>query len=304
MAPSSSHSQPRDISEPHLETARLRFRNLLLATDFSPAAESAAQIAMSFAQLFGSNAVSVHALPPILFTGEGSVDPSILEAAEESARLRLKKLGAEMGMRSIKHQEVISSVPAITAIQEAANTHHAELVIVGSHGAHGLEKLILGSVAEGILRNSHVPVMIIGPNCKSGPSPFKSILLATDLGIGSLRPAQYAASIAEETAGRLTLVHVESDMSKVSESARKEVQERLKHLVPAGADLWCHSDVRVEVGSPSAQIVNAALAEEADLIVVGTREAGLLSNHAPWSTISKIIRGATCPVLAVPAHSN
>jgi nucleotide-binding universal stress UspA family protein len=148
-----------------------------------------------------------------------------------------------------------------------------------------------------------VPVLVVGPKCKTdGAGEYKSIVLATDLGVGSLRPAQYAAALAEETNAKLTLVHVGSEAKDISEAAQKEVRERLQHLLPADAELWSRPSVRAEVGDPSAQVLNAALAEGADLIVVGTREAGPLSDHAPWSTVSKILQGAERPVLAVAAH--
>ena len=289
----------------HLQTTRLQLRSIFVGIDFSRSAHAGLRVAMALARQFGSKLILGHALPPLLAPVEAPLDPSMLEASADSARQKLHSIGKELESEGIRHEEVLAESAAPAFLCEMAKQHDADLIVVGSHGAKGIEKLALGSVAEGILRRSHIPVMIVGPKCETGKvsANYRSVLLATDLGIGSLRAAQYAAAIAEETNSKLTLLHVGSEARDISAAARGEVQERLKHLVPDDADQWCRPNLRVEVGDPAAQILNSALAEEADLIVLGTRGAGPLSDHAPWSTVSKVIRGAACPVLAVPAHS-
>jgi nucleotide-binding universal stress UspA family protein len=205
---------------------------------------------------------------------------------------------------SVHHQEIVYLNSAVGAIKAAVIEHSIDLIIMGSHGASGLEKLVMGSVAEAVLRSSHAPVMVVGPNCKTEKKGMnlRSIVLATDLVIGSLRPAQYAAALAEESNSSLTLVNVGSESQGASELARKQVAERLKNLIPDDASLWCDPHTRAVVGDASEQILKVALAEKADLIVAGSSGSGPLLDHAPWSTLSKVIRGAACPVLAVQPH--
>jgi nucleotide-binding universal stress UspA family protein len=293
------------ITNPHLETTRLRFRNVLVGIDFSSSAQAALRVAVGFAKRFDSRLILVHAVLPVMTSMEGPLDPAFLNANIDDAKQQMNELAKHLGVEAIRHEKIVYSTSAIDGIQSVATLLNVDLIIMGSHGPGGVEKVVLGSVAEAVLRGSHVPVMVVGPNCKKvhETTGFNSILLATDLGIGSLRPAQYAAAIAEEVNAKLTLVHVGSEARDVSELARKQVYERIKNLIPADASLWCEPDVRIEVGNASAQILNTALAEHADLIVAGTREAGPLSDHAPWSTVSKLIRGAPCPVLAIRAHA-
>ncbi|MGE0406296.1 MAG: universal stress protein, partial [Candidatus Korobacteraceae bacterium] len=192
------------------------------------------------------------------------------------------------------------------------SAHGIDLVVMGSHGASGLKKLALGSVAESALRHNPAPVMIVGPKCEGAPRRFASIVFATDLGVGCLRPAQYAAAMAEENNARITLLHVvpesfEEATGLISEEETRRGNEAIRRemeaLLPSDADLWSRPSLRVEHGTVDEQILKVAQDEKADLIVMGTRDGGPLSDHAPWSTLSKVIRGAACPVLAVRAHT-
>jgi nucleotide-binding universal stress UspA family protein len=292
----------------HLETTRLRFANILVPIDFSRSAEHALEVAGNFAKRFDSRLILIYALPPVMPSAEVPLDPAFIHVSIEDAKQQMDELVKKLNP-SVHHQEIVYLNSAVGAIKAAAIEHNIDLIIMGSHGASGLEKLVMGSVAEAVLRSSHTPVMVVGPNCK--PSNCKtdekgmqlrSIVLATDLVIGSLRPAQYAAALAEESNSSLTLVNVGSESQGASELARKQVAERLKNLIPDDASLWCDPHTRAVVGDASEQILKVALAEKADLIVAGSSGSGPLLDHVPWSTLSKVIRGAACPVLAVQPH--
>ena len=89
--------------------------------------------------------------------------------------------------------------------------HAIDLIVLGSHGKHGLKKLVLGSAAEQIFRHADCPVLTVGPKVVApgpGEVAFKHILFATDFSAGSLRALPYALSLAEENQARLALLHV------------------------------------------------------------------------------------------------
>jgi nucleotide-binding universal stress UspA family protein len=206
-------------------------------------------------------------------------------------------------MRGLEVEDIFVVMPPVDAIQRAAETHKVDLIVMGSHGASGLEKLAMGSVAEAVLRHSASPVVILGPKCKLEPKPFESIVFATDLDTGSLRPAQYAVAMAEENNAKITLLHVVQKTSGEEASRdEEEMRDRMEGLLPADARHWSRPRLRVEHGDADKQVLEVASEEKADLIVMGTRVAGPLSDHVPWSTVSKVIRGANCPVMAVRAH--
>ena len=301
---------PLETAPPHLGTTRLRIRNVMLATDFSAGAHAALRAAAALTQQFDSTLFLLHVMPPALaYAGEMMVlDPALQDANRAVAESFMVALTRSAMLQSIKHKEILVSTPILTAIEAAVAEYKIDLLVMGTRGASGVEKLVLGSVAEAVLRSSTCPVMVVGPHSEPTGFPYRSILLATTLGLDSLRPAQYAVSIAEEVAGRITVVHVADEMTEASHRARHRFQRRiaaqLRQLLPSDAELWCSPSLRVEFGEASAAILQAAQLARADLIVVGVRAGALLGDHAPWSTVSKIIRGATCPVLAVRAHAS
>ena len=177
-----------------------------------------------------------------------------------------------------------------------------DLAVLGAHSRGGLGKLLLGSVAERIFRQSPCPVLTVGPNFRTH-SPFtqrpKSILLATDFSAQSQHASPYAVSLARENRAQLIILNVMEEAG--SDAAHKDrahryTTARLEELLASAADLDCES--MVETGNPAKTILKVSDQREADLIVLGVRPASL-SNRLGWSTAYGVVRDAQCPVLTV-----
>jgi nucleotide-binding universal stress UspA family protein len=298
-----------DNSKSRLETSRIQFHNILVATDFSIYARSALDVAITMAKRTGGRLFLLHAsIPQVLYSMEVEViTPDLLQASTDAASAKMQDLiKSSNGLSAVPHQEILSSLPVIDAIQEQVATRAIDLIVVGTHGASGVEKLTLGSVAESVLRASSRPVMLVGPNVHGTHSTLKSLVLATDLAFGSLRAAQYASAIAEEENARLTLLTVVPRETRAPGEPRVVIEQRLqaalRQLLPSDAQLWCDPTLCVEFGDPREEIAAAVKEFAADLLVMGVRPRGPLADHAPWSTFSKIIRSVPCPVLAVPSR--
>lgn len=296
-----------DVTTSHelrLGTYKAKFRKILVGVDFSGPMVTALNAARYLAEHFGGTLLLAHAVPPVLY-GPGAT-PELLEADLETARAQMEVVISRAKLGSIPHRSVIEFAEPTDLLVEIARAQAADLVIVGSHGAHGIEKLAFGSVAESVLRRVSCPVLVIGPHCRENLDAIRSIVFATGLETRAFRPAQYASSIAEEMNARLTLLHVRKPVAKgvgiPSSEIESELEQALRQLLPPDAEQWCQPKVRVEVGNASEEVLRVAQAEEANLIVVGVRESSTLADHSPWSTLSQIIRGADCPVLAVRGH--
>jgi nucleotide-binding universal stress UspA family protein len=287
-----------------LGTWKAKFKTILIGVDFSGPMVTALNAAKSLAGEFGGTLLLVHAVPPVLY-GPGAT-PELLEADLDAARAQMNVVISQAAFGSIPHRTVIEFAESTDLIDRIARTQGADLVIVGSHGAHGLEKLAFGSVAESVLRRVPCPVLVIGPRCSENLEAIRSIVFATGLEARAFRPAQYASSIAEELNARLTLLHVRKPAAKGGESSSgdrdAELIEELGQLLPPDAEQLCQPKVRIEAGNASEEVLRVAQAEAANLIVVGVRESSTLADHSLWSTLSQIIRGASCPVLGVRGH--
>lgn len=220
----------------------------------------------------------------------------------ERARKELHAYVAKIPqLRTTKHEEIVLCELAMDAISSLVESKRIDRVVVGSGGRGGLAKLVLASVAEATVRRSHCPVLVVGPRCGKHYGPLKEIVFAADIPIGSLR----AMSLAREFGGTmLTVTHVlpnhvtERDIP----GETKNATETLRRLVPDDAEFKTHVRFAIAVGDPAEEIVHLANRKKAGLIVMGVREHGVLADHAPWATLSEVVRSAHCPVLAVQSH--
>ena len=108
------------------------------------------------------------------------------------------------------HVDVVVEVgQAIPHILSAAAVTHADLIVLGTHGASGFEHLLLGSVTEKVLRKAPCPVLTVPPRAHNTSAlPFKKILAAVDFSDSSLAALGAALSVAQEADAQLTILHV------------------------------------------------------------------------------------------------
>ena len=287
---------------PHLATSGILFNRILMATDFSQPADQALKTAIAISQLFGSKLFLVHAATRDAYVPMESLHENLKAAREQANEL----ISSEPGLRELEPKVTVAYADARGLIDQVAGEEKIDLIVVGSHGASGLERLALGSVAEATLHQAKCPVLIVGPNCSADPNPFRSIVFATDLTTTGLRGAQYAAGLAERFHADLTFLHVMSHKAAARiiveiEVIQDRITQQLRELFPPDVERYCKAKVRLEEGKAAETIVAVAESERASLIVVGLRDH-VLSDHAPWSTLSHVIREVKCPVLGVRGH--
>ena len=206
-------------------------------------------------------------------------------------------------LRTVKHKEIAFLGSPSEAIQSAGESNGIDLLVLGSHGRHGLAKLTLGSVAEWAIRRLTYPVLVAGPMCDKSLRPIRSIVLATDLS-QALSPAQYASSMAQDYNARLTVLNVLPQASTTDEQNQIEssTREKLHQLVPSDCGEQCTLNFEVKTGDVAPAILNSAQINKANLIVLGAKHRAPLADHVPRTKLSAIIRGSHCPVLVVPAQ--
>jgi nucleotide-binding universal stress UspA family protein len=139
------------------------FKNILVATDFSPPAERAVEVAVTFAKTFDAKLTLLHVyeLPTTYGYAGGMVWPieELARAAQESLDAALSKLREKYP----RAEGLLGSGTPSQQILALARERKADLVVLGTHGRRGLSHAFFGSVAEKVVRLSPVPVLTIGP---------------------------------------------------------------------------------------------------------------------------------------------
>jgi nucleotide-binding universal stress UspA family protein len=294
----------------------IEIRRILCPTDFSEYAQRALHQAIPLARWYESSLTALHVLPatvPVDGMFPYSLPPH--EGVRARVGQELDDFVAPAREAGITADTVVRDGPAPSAILELARSLPADLLVMGTHGQGGLERLVLGSVTESVLRKAPCPVLTTSREERafSGPAPFKRILYATDFSPAADRALGYALSLAEEAQGALILVHVLEgptlaattsgmpvNLSRVTADLARDAQKALREAVPPEARVWCEAEEHVAFGRPADEIVRLARERDAQAIVMGVHGRNALDLMLFGSTTHHVIRKAPCPVLTIP----
>lgn len=242
----------------------------------------------------------------------------------EEAQIAERRDAVRTFVRSAIGDEGVSIViregaDAKAEIMREVGTDGASLIVMGTHGRTGLNHMLLGSVTEKMLHKAPCPILVVPPHAAAvepgAPAIFKRILCAVDFSPSSVLALNSALQLAQEADARLTLLHAidfhlalrevvfstDVDGDRLRAAAEAEYLRRLRALVPASARMYCTVVTRVNEGKASREIVSVAVAEQADLIVMGVQGRGAVDVMVFGSNTNDVIRRAACPVLVVPA---
>lgn len=136
------------------------FRTVLVTTDFSTNSAVAIQPALAIAQKFGARIVLVHVIEaPGADAGHDSRDA--FRGLADLAREQLEEFGGREIGEKVPWTPDVAVGPAYLAITDAAKRHGADLIVVATHGRTGVLHLLLGSVAERVVRTATCPVLTV-----------------------------------------------------------------------------------------------------------------------------------------------
>jgi nucleotide-binding universal stress UspA family protein len=294
-----AETQAREVES----VGRVEIRRILCPVDFSDVSLRALKQAAALAAVHGAVIEALHVMPREMppLSGLAMATAGALES-DERERLRADLSGrlerfvdaSADGVRVFARIEEGSAIDRIVAW-----AREADMVVVGSHGHGGLERLALGSTAEKTQLEAPCPVLTVPPvGDVPGPTgTFARILCAVDFTAASHRAVDWAAALAGESRGRLLLLHVLE-----SGTAGDDAAERLRRLLPPGVDRL-DGGVDVRGGKPPEQILQAAADHACDLIALGTGKGNEVGQLLFGSTAYDVSRRAPCPVLTVRALS-
>jgi|SRR5579871_1529848 len=266
----------------------MRVKTILCPTDFSEPSRHAMELAATIARWYDASIIPLHVQAPApAFVGAGSDDEGRIAG------------GAQV---------VYGTSPADTIADFAAEAK-VDLVVMGTHGVGGFRHLILGSVAETVLRQVDCPVLTVPPRAHSRAElPFKRILCGVDFSASSIAALRLAVGFAEESNAILEVLHAIDEPAEYALFVarpydvhhHRELYERhvLEHLDRVLLPISCdrvHARLRTAVGKADEELLRAA-GDGIDLVVMGV---GRTADVAFGSTVNAVVRHARCPVLTV-----
>jgi nucleotide-binding universal stress UspA family protein len=175
----------------------------------------------------------------------------------------------------------------------------ADLLVLGTHGRTGVQRLVYGSVAEEITRRVGVPALSIrGSTADASQSDlFGRIVCPVNFTEPARQGLEYAAAVAVAFGSELILIHAMESGNRKSEDA---LNDDLCAMIPDGAREHCTYKILLRKGDAAAQTIAAASESSADLIVIGADRKPFLETVLVGTTTERVMRYAPIPVLVVP----
>jgi nucleotide-binding universal stress UspA family protein len=295
---------------------------ILCPVDFSEFSEHAFEHAVAIARWYKSAVTVLHVVDVRLQTPDVpplapiALAPTALTlTAHDQITSELQRLVAAAAATDIAVETVVRDGRPDTVILELAAVLPADLLAMGTHGRSGFDRLVMGSVTEKVLRKAACPVLSVPPRSRDesrAPVALKSILCPVDFSESSMEALQCAVSLAEESDGRLTVLHVADALSphdlpvyelqNVAEfqaECDRRLRQRLANFVPGAARAYCTIEEHVTSGKPWREILRIAQELQAELIVIGVRGRSGADVMLFGSTTHHVVRQATRPVLTI-----
>jgi nucleotide-binding universal stress UspA family protein len=280
-------------------------KNILCPVDRSPSSLQAFSYAIALARWQGARLNLMEVIEPAVI-GDGSVPKSARAALERDLRQTLTARRAD----DVKVEILMRSGNVVQEILAQAKASRVDLVVIGSHGSGGVQRLVLGSVAEKVLRLATCPVLTVRKGARvARRSRPRTILCATDFSAVANGAVAYAGRLAEEAGAHLIVMHAVDwqfgygRTSRVVFALRRSMassaRDKLVRLLPRPRSEGPAAQAVVSMGKASAAILKLAHARSVDLIVLGVSGRGATDVALLGSTTHQVIREGTWPVLTV-----
>ncbi|HEX2685559.1 MAG TPA: universal stress protein [Kofleriaceae bacterium] len=288
----------------------MTFTKILCPIDFSSDSQQAMRVAIRLANEANAELVLTHAwyLPAISYAGEYTFSPEVIQQMTDDAERGLDEATREattLGAGRVT-SKLLAGVPWQQIVETLEQDRAFDLVVMGTRGRTGLSRILLGSVAQDVIR--HAPCSVLAVHPGNEPTPLYRVLCPVDFSAGSQYAVDLAAGLTQPGGAGITLAHVielpvayagepfvpefARDLDKASAKLLDEWAARLrsKVLVPVVT--------RTRIGSPGAQTL-AILDDDPtfDLVVMGSHGRTGIPRMLLGSVAEKVVRHAKCPVL-------
>jgi nucleotide-binding universal stress UspA family protein len=298
------------------QTIPLEGLKILAATDLSTAADEAIRQAHQWAAAWNGELLVCHVVegPPrsnVLFPQQNEGDALAALAWEQRVAGKVsERVMAVTGRGAEDFRVLIDSGSPETNIVSDAEENAAGLIVIGARGETPIERLLLGSVAERVIRYAHCSVLVARPHAETG-----EVLASTDLSDPSL-PAVIAAAVeATRRGATLTVVYgvepwpgasapTETGLPSeggpsgvlLPDRVREAAERKLREILTKAQ---VNAETLITAGDPAASILGAAAARKAELVVIGTRGRTGIARLALGSVAERVVQAADCSVMVV-----
>lgn len=296
----------------------LKIQRILCPVDFFEASAKAYDYAYSLALRYEAKLYVEHVIDVLVgsypyYNFPDVAANNIYWDLNKRAEERLREMVSPHATTRVQAEMVVHKGFVPDSILSFAQGQHVDLIVMGTHGRRGLDRLMMGSVTENVLRKAPCPVLavrkpshdFVSPEQSENPVRLRKILMCTDFSKCAGTALNYALSLAQEYNAELTLLHVVEDFPEEKlHGVMDEARRKLEALVSTDVRNWCTVKATVRIGKPYEEILQVAMEQQTDIAVLGVRGRSAVDLAIFGSTTHRVLQLGPCPVLAVREEAN
>ncbi len=279
---------------------------ILFATEIPPN-EKAFEFALAQAREFGATLILLHAYDTLVVAAAETSGVRYYDyaAAARAERRHLEPLTERVRQAGMSCEVVVRAGLAADQILAYTREREIDRIVMGTHSPGPIGKLLVGSVAEAVLRTAGAPVYIIGPGVVSGAYrayATRTILCAVSRQEANSVVVSFAAELAAQHGARLILEHVIRPQDRAEILAGRTLEQleaEVFELVPAELREKIAVQTIVVPGDPTEELLYQSRAQQADLIVLGAQGASTFAAITRQGVVYKTLAHSMCPVITL-----
>jgi nucleotide-binding universal stress UspA family protein len=296
--------------------------HIVCPVDMSASTRPLLSFAATWARWYDADLHVLHAVPPPEMLGDpvGGVIVATQPRPLQEVRVELERIVSEVVPQDLRSSVAVVEGHPVDAILHDAQARRWSMVIMGSHGRSGLDRIVHGSVSATVAHHIRCAVLVLPARLLDSEEPlplFSRVLCAVDFLPSSLTALDHALQLAGQANARIEVLHVletggdeeavglrHFSVPEYHAAREREALADLRRHIPERAKRWCTVHERVASGNPGWTLLRVAEETQADLIVMGSGDRYHLRSMWMGGATDRVIRMAHAPVLIVPASKS
>lgn len=273
-------------------------KTIVVATDLRGQAEAALEYARKLAAAYGARIVLAHGLDPLDYAAVDAIPEQVLKDLNEDARGVLEKLSADLLQEGIHSHSEIRQGAVAEMLVDVAKQYQAGLIVIGSKGKEGAGPVVVGAIAERLVRLAPCPVLAVAADWNAGacrPAPGGPVLLAIEQNEAAHEAAAIACSLAETFSRTLVMVHVRTAAEATAILNPKAIRIEEYGIRPKRGTLIQEI---VKDGNPVDAVTETIEQHHPCILVAGVKRTS--DKPGPHGTAFALLARSRVPVLCVP----
>ena len=277
-----------------------RPKSILVATDLNDLG-FLLPVAIDQAKVTGAMIWLLHVIPPDAYvsTESGAFPFTKKEKAFRDAEAVLAKVAERLKAQNLACAYEVRRWYPVDRVTEFIREHGIKRLIIGTSSRGKLGKLLLGSVAEELIRSLEIPVCTVGPHFKpTAQSNPRRVIFATSLRHDAEKSVEFAVELAAGLAAELTVLCV-LEPDHLHDGMYAEAMSTIDGMLKGAKQKNLLSRIRIRYGEPAEEIVSECRALKPELLILGALPASPMAANFRSGVVYRVIAQAPCPTFTL-----